>query len=56
MLIIHITVMIVITGHRMGGCAEEILVCACRFDVKVYGDGVVFVEYDCDVEELFAGR
>ena len=41
---------------RMGGCTEEILVCVCRLDVEVCGDGVVFVEYDCNVEEVCAGR
>ena len=40
----------------MGGRAEEILVCVCRFDVEVCGDGVVFVEYNCDVEEVCADR
>ena len=39
----------------MGGCAEEILVRVCRFDVEVCGDGVVFVEYNCYVEEVCAG-
>ena len=40
----------------MGGRAEEILVCVCRFDVEVCGDGVVFVKYYCDVEEVCADR
>ena len=41
---------------KMGGCADEMLVCVCRFDVEVCGDGVVFVEYDCGIKELCAGR
>ena len=41
---------------RVGGCAEEILMCVCWFDVEVCGDGVVFVEYYCDVKEMCASR
>ena len=41
---------------RMGRCADEILVRVCRFDVEVCRDGVVFVEYNCYVEEVCAGR
>ena len=41
---------------RVSGCVEEVLMCVCRFDVEVCGDGVVFVEYNCDVEEMCVGR
>ena len=41
---------------RLGGRAKEIFVCVCRFDVEVCGDGVVFVESYCDVEDLCHGR
>ena len=41
---------------RVSGCAEEVLMCVCLFNVEVCGDGVVFVEYNCDVEEMCASR
>ena len=31
---------------RVSGCVEEVLMCVCRFDVEVCGDGAVFVEYN----------
>ena len=30
--------------------------CICRFGVEVYEDGVVFVEYYCDVEGMCGSR
>ena len=41
---------------RVSGCAEEVLMCVCRLNVEVCGVGVVFVEYNCDVEEMRASR
>ena len=32
---------------RVSGCVEEVLMCVCRFDEEVCGDGVVFVDCTC---------
>ena len=35
------------------GGAEEILVCVCGFDIEIFGEGVVFIDRNCDIKEMY---
>ena len=35
------------------GGAEEILVCVCGFDIEICGEGVVFIDRNCDVKKMY---
>ena len=37
----------------MCGGAEEILVCFCGFDIEICGEGVVFIDINCDIKKMY---
>ena len=35
------------------GGAEKILLCVCGFEIEICGEGVVFIDINCDVKKMY---